>query len=125
MSELGPGVEFDQIRAIATVLGPRAAELGDDCALVPLGGGFLALSTDVSVEDVHFRRAWLTMEEIGWRAAAGALSDLAAVGAAPAGLLVALTVPPDLTQRDVVAIMDGVGSVASLVGTPVLGGDLS
>lgn len=125
MSELGPGVEFDRIRAIAAILGPRAAELGDDCALVPLNGGFLALSTDVSVDEVHFRRKWLTLNEIGWRAAAGSLSDLAAVGADPAGLLVALTVPVTMGEGDIVALMDGVGAAASASRAQVLGGDLS
>lgn len=125
MSELGPGHEFDRIRAIAGVLGPRAAELGDDCALVPLNGGFLALSTDASVDRVHFRREWLSFEEIGWRAAAGALSDLAAVGADPVGLLAALTVPDDLGDADVVALMEGVGNAVTSVGGQVLGGDLS
>jgi len=125
LSTLGPGAEFDRIRAIARVLGPRAAELGDDCALVPLGGGFLAISTDVSVDAVHFQREWLSLPEIGWRASAAALSDLAAVGASPAGILVALTAPPSLTTDDVVALMDGAGAAASAVGAPVLGGDLS
>lgn len=125
MSRLGPGAEFDRIRAIADALGPRAAELGDDCAMVPINGGFLALSTDVSVEGVHFQRDWLTLEEIGWRAAAGALSDLAAVGADPVGALVALTVPEALGTDDVVALMDGAGAVVSAIGGQVLGGDLS
>lgn len=125
MSTLGPGAEFDRIRAIAAALGPRAAELGDDCAMVPIKGGFLALSTDVSVEGVHFRREWLGFEEIGWRATAGALSDLAAVGADPVGVLVAVTVPADLTDTDVVALMTGAGNAVSAVGGQVLGGDLS
>lgn len=125
MSTLGPGPEFDRIRAITEVLGPRAAELGDDCAMVPLNGGFLALSTDVSVDGVHFRRSWLSAREIGWRATAAALSDLAAVGADPAGLLVALTLPADLPEADLLALMDGAGAAASASGTPVLGGDLA
>lgn len=125
MSILGPGVEFDRIREIAAVLGPRAAELGDDCAMVPIHGGFLALSTDVSVDGIHFRREWLSVEEIGWRAAAGALSDLAAVGADPVGLLAAITLPDACTDRDAVALMDGVGNAVSAVGGQVLGGDLS
>jgi len=125
MSELGPGPEFDRIRAIAAVLGPRAVELGDDCALIPMNGGFLALSTDVSVERVHFRRDWITLEEIGWRAAAGALSDLAAAGADPVGLLAALTLPAHLQDAEVTALMDGVGAAASAAGAPVLGGDLA
>ena len=67
-------------------------------------------STDVSVEGVHFRRAWLSLEEIGWRATAAALSDLAADGAEPGGVLVALTVPPSAADDDVVAVMPGVGA---------------
>ena len=57
--------EFDRLREIFARLGPRAGELGDDCALVPLGGTTLALSIDCSVEGVHFRTDWLTFEEIG------------------------------------------------------------
>ena len=76
MSALGAGAEFDRIRAIAAMLGPRAAELGDDCALVPIDGGFLAISTDVSVDEVHFRRDWLTLTEVGWRAAWRCLPQL-------------------------------------------------
>ena len=66
---LGGGGEFDRIRAIAAALGGRARELGNDTALVRLGDTTVALSADVSVEGVHFRREWLSFEEIGWRAA--------------------------------------------------------
>ncbi|HET9276349.1 MAG TPA: thiamine-phosphate kinase, partial [Gemmatimonadales bacterium] len=85
----------------------------------------LALSTDTSVESVHFRRAWASLEEIGWRAAAGALSDLAAVAAEPIGLLAALVLPPGLGEEDSVALMRGVANAGASVGAVVLGGDLS
>jgi thiamine-monophosphate kinase len=126
---LGPGGEFDRIRAIIARLGPDAGELGDDCALVPLGGTILALSIDASVEDVHFRTDWLTFREIGWRAAAAALSDLAADGVQPLGVLVSLGVP-DHGKRSAdgvdgaAEIMTGVGAAAHSVGAKVLGGDL-
>ncbi len=122
---LGPGREFDRIRAIITALGPAAAELGGDCALVPDGTGVVALSTDTSVEGVHFRRDWLSAEEIGWRAAAAALSDLAAAAAPAIGLLAAVTVPAEAMEEDLVALMRGVGSAATAWGGKVLGGDLS
>lgn len=122
---LGPGAEFDRIRAIIAALGPAAHGLGGDCALVPSDGETLALSTDTSVEGVHFRREWLSPEEIGWRAAAGALSDLAAAGAAPIGVLAAVTVPAPGTGDELVSIMRGVGAAASAVSGSVLGGDLS
>jgi thiamine-monophosphate kinase len=124
-SPLGPGQEFDRIRAIAAELGLEPAALGDDCALLAPGPGALVVSTDVSVEDVHFRRAWLSLEEIGWRAAAGALSDLAAEGAEPTGLLAAVTVPSGADPAAVVKLMRGIGAVAAAVSTQVLGGDLS
>jgi thiamine-monophosphate kinase len=92
-SALGPGPEFDRIRRIARALGDRAQGLGDDCALLPDGDGTLAVSTDLSVEGVHFRLDWIGHAEVGWRATAAALSDLAAEGATPIGVLSALTVP--------------------------------
>jgi thiamine-monophosphate kinase len=122
---LGPGPEFDLIRAIARALGPAAGSLDDDCVLIPDGATTLALSTDVSVENVHFRRDWLAPAEIGWRAAAGALSDLAAEGAQAVGLLAAVTGPRSLAERDLVELMRGVGEAATSAGGRVLGGDLS
>ncbi|HEX5633261.1 MAG TPA: thiamine-phosphate kinase [Gemmatimonadales bacterium] len=122
---LGPGREFDRIRAIERALGAHAAQLGDDCAIVGPFPHRVVLSTDVSVEDTHFRRAWLTPEEIGWRAASAALSDLAAEGAEAIGLLMALTLPAGTPEEDVTAIMRGVGEAATAAGGRVLGGDLS
>jgi thiamine-monophosphate kinase len=117
--------EFDRLREIFARLGPRAGPLGDDCALVPLGGTTLALSIDCSLEGVHFRTDWLTFGEIGWRAAAAALSDLAAAGAAPVGVLVSLGMPGGGEAGGGAAIMDGVAAAAQSVGAKVLGGDLT
>src|SRR5687768_11861908 len=88
---LGPGPEFDRIRKITRLLGDRAAGLGNDCGLIQMDGELVALSTDVSVEGVHFRLDWISPEEAGWRSAAAALSDLAAAAAEPVGLLCAVT----------------------------------
>jgi thiamine-monophosphate kinase len=124
-SALGPGREFDRVRRIAAALGPRATGLGDDCAVLAPADTLLVASTDVSVEGVHFDRAWLSLEEIGWRATAAALSDLAADGADAAGVLVALTVPSDATDDDVASVMAGAGAAADEAGARVVGGDLS
>ena len=124
---LGPGGEFDRLRAIFARLGAAARDLGDDAALVRLGGTTLAVSIDLSLEGVHFRTAWLSFEDIGWRATAAALSDLAAEGARPIGVLVSLGIPSDDGKRrkdDAVDIMAGVGAAARSAGTRVLGGDL-
>lgn len=122
---LGSGPEFDRIRAIAAALGSSARGLGDDCAFVPLGDEWLALSTDVSVERVHFRREWLSLEEIGWRAAASALSDLAAAGAIEPLALAALTMPAGEGTDSFVNLMRGVGAALGASGGLVVGGDLS
>jgi thiamine-monophosphate kinase len=117
--------EFDLVRAIAAALGDRAAELGDDAAVFPLPhGDSPVVSVDASVEGVHFRREWLEPREIGYRAAAAAMSDLAAMAAAPRALLLALTLPPDRTG-DVAAIADGVGELTASVGALVVGGNLA
>jgi len=132
------GGEFDRLRAIFARLGAAggaggaggARDLGDDCALIRLGRTTLAASIDLSLEGVHFRTDWLSFEEIGWRAAAAALSDLAADGATPVGVLVSLGLPGNGRGRGkgereaAPEIMAGVAAVARSVGAAVLGGDL-
>lgn len=122
---LGPGAEFDRIRKVVAALGGQAKGIGDDCALLPARAGFFALSTDVSVEGVHFRLDWISLREAGWRAAAAALSDLAAEGAEPAGILCAVTLPAAAAESDLLEVMKGVRDAGRLAGAPVLGGDLS
>jgi len=126
----GPGGEFDRLRAIFAALGAAGRDLGDDCALLSVGGRTLAISIDLSLEGVHFRTDWLAFKEIGWRATAAALSDLAAEGAEPVGVLVSVGLPgkgrgPVKGRRDpATEIMRGVGAAARSVGASVLGGDL-
>ncbi len=122
---LGAGREFDAIRTLITRWGDRARGIGDDAAVVDVApGARLVVSTDSSVEDVHFRAGWFTREELGWRAATSALSDLAAMAARPLGLVLAMTVPP--RWRDALPeIGEGVGEAAAAVACPIIGGDLT
>lgn len=122
---LGSGGEFDRLRAIFAKLGPAAQALGDDCALLRAEKATIALSIDISVENVHFRRDWLTRSQIGYRAAVASLSDLAAEGARAAGVLVALAMPLETPAEHAAEIMEGVGKAATFAGAKVLGGDLS
>ena len=122
---LGSGGEFDRLRAIFAQLGPNAQALGDDCALLRAEKATIALSIDISVENVHFRRDWLTRTQIGFRAAAASLSDLAAEGARAAGVLVSLALPLETPAEHSAEIMEGVGKAAAQAGAKVLGGDLS
>lgn len=123
---LGRGAEFDLVRAF---LGPEEAlpdavrvGPGDD-ALVLEGG--VVISCDLSVEDVHFRRSWLTFREIGYRAAAAALSDLGAMAAEPLGVLVSLAIAPSEAESAGAALHGGVHEALASVGGVLLGGDLS
>lgn len=125
VASLRDSAEFDLVRTIAAQLGARAEGLGDDAAVlaVPHGDDCI-VSVDASIEGVHFRRGWLTPAEIGWRAAAAAMSDLAAMAAAPRALLLALGVP-DAWRAEVAALAEGVGALAASVGAVVIGGNLS
>ncbi len=122
---LGPGAEFDRIRAAIALGGelPEAVRVGpgDDAAVIE--GGWV-LSTDMCVEDVHFRRSWLSDSEIGYRAAATALSDLAAMAATPLGLLVSIAVR-EASDVDLEALQVGVEEAVQALGGATLGGDLS
>lgn len=122
---LGPGREFDLVRAIIAQWGERTRGIGDDAALVAVPPGEqLVTSTDTSLEDVHFRREWLAPDEIGWRAVSAALSDLAAMAARPLGVVVALVLP-DRWVDELGALAEGMAAAASGVGTQIVGGDLT
>jgi thiamine-monophosphate kinase len=120
---LGPGAEFDLIRGLSARWGTLARGLGDDAAILDVpAGGRLVASTDTSLEGVHFLRAWLSPREIGYRAVAAAMSDLAAMAATPLGVLIALTLPEELlAQASLLA--DGMGEAAEDVRCPIIGGD--
>src|SRR5690606_14876611 len=124
---LGEGVEFDVIRRILDRARPPGRGVlvgpGDDCAVI--GGGPIAVSTDVSVEGVHFRREWLEPGEIGYRATAASLSDLAAMAARPAGILVSVVAPRDDVPELVEALVDGAREAVEAAGGELLGGDLA
>lgn len=122
---LGPGAEFDLIRSFLEPEGALSPEVrvgpGDDAAVIE--GGWV-ISTDLSIEDVHFRRSWLSDEEIGYRAGAAAISDLAAMAATPVAILASVAVPT-AGAVDVQAVQAGVRRIARSVGASVIGGDLS
>ncbi len=96
--------------------------VGDDCALLaPTPGMQLAVSTDTLVEGVHFP-ADTPAADVGWKALAVNLSDLAAMGATPRGCLLALTLPA-IDEAWVAAFAQGFFTLADAAGCPLLGGD--
>ncbi|MFE9653487.1 thiamine-phosphate kinase [Micromonospora sp. NPDC006431] len=102
------------------LLGP-----GDDAAVVAAPDRRVVASTDVLVEGRHFRRDWSGARDVGHRAAAANLADIAAMGATPTALLVALCIPAELDTSWAEELADGLGAEAALVGAGVVGGDMS
>lgn len=103
---------------------PVSAErwAGDDAAVVHVGGEVLLLTVDTAVSGVHGDLEVLSLADLGWRAVAGAISDVAAMGGMVQHLLVAVVGPP-VTNLDV--LYDGVLGAAAIHGAAVVGGDLS
>jgi len=98
--------------------------IGDDAA-VTVPGGATATSVDALVEGVHFRRGRASLAQIGRKALATALSDLAAMGAEPGEAYVVLGVPPDLDEDGCIELLDGMAELAAAAGTSLAGGDLT
>ncbi len=125
VARLGAGKEFDRIRRILAggehgavrelLVGP-----GDDAVVLADG---TVLSTDLSVEGIHFRLDWISPEEAGFRAAAGALSDLAGMGAEVVGVLASVAAPGDGALAE--PLMAGVRRCVEGGGGILLGGDLT
>lgn len=100
-------------------------DIGDDAAVLAPSLGRDVLSVDAHVEGVHFRRAWLTMRELGTRAATAALSDLAAMGAEPRAVLLSLALPAEVDEDQLDALALGVRDACDEVGARVIGGNLA
>lgn len=107
LGELGLLAELER-RGLARAIENDAAEVEG-----------LVVTQDALVEGVHFRLDWISWRDLGWRAAAVNLSDLAASGAEPLGLIVTLAPPGETSVDDVLELYEGIAET----GVPVLGGD--
>jgi len=132
--------EHPFLRALCRRIGARAGQMragsdgvtrrilvppGDDCAVLAPIDAPLAVTTDALVEGVHFRSAWLRPAEIGRRAITSNLSDLAAMGATPAWILVAVAAPPDLPADTLDEILDACAAASEEAGAAMVGGNLT
>jgi len=97
---------------------------GDDAAILAPGPA-LAVTTDALVEDVHFRRQWATWAQIGHKALAVNLSDLAAMGARPSAFVCALGLPPEVDDQALAEMAGGMGKLAARFGAILAGGNFS
>src|SRR5438093_11896905 len=120
--------EFGLIAAIAAGL-PRGGRtvigIGDDAAVLATPDGRVVATTDLLVEARHFRRDWSAPADIGGKAAARNLADVAAMGATPVALLVGLAAPRDLPVAWAQDFVSGMAAACAPTGAAVGGGDVS
>lgn len=127
---LGDGVgglgEFQSIARWTSGL-PRAAGdlagLHDDCAVLAWDGKPLLVTTDASVEGIHFNFAWYSPMDAGWRAMAGAISDIAAMGGVPRFATVSIAIPASTPVEVADGFYGGLREAAAFCGTAIIGGD--
>jgi thiamine-monophosphate kinase len=120
--------EFELIQRVTSRLGTTPATLlgpGDDAAIVSAPDGRVVATTDVLVEGRHFRSDWASAADIGHRAAAANIADIAAMGAKATALLVAVCIPADLAPRWLEQLTDGLAEEAESVGAAIVGGDIA
>ena len=102
-----------------------ALGIGDDAAILRRPPAKLVWTTDVAVENVHFRRGWLAWEDVGYRAFQAAVSDLAAMGARPLAALSSLVLPKGFGAAALAALGRGQAEAAARSRCPVVGGNIS
>lgn len=121
--------EAEYLRTLAEIFASNASALrvgiGDDAAVVDVTKNSLALSTDMAVEGVHFRREWSSNFEIGAKVTAANLADIYAMGGKPQYLMVAAAIPADFSIEQLSELARGIADEAAKVGAIVVGGDLT
>jgi thiamine-monophosphate kinase len=122
VAEMG---EFGLIARVAARLGaaPPPAGPGDDAAVVHAPDGRVVATTDLLVEDVHFRLDWSEPYDIGVKAAAANLADVAAMGAQPTALLLGVSLPGSTLLSTVDGLVDGLRDECARAGAAIVGGD--
>lgn len=121
--------ESEIVSALAAIFKQTTSNLvvgiGDDGAVANVSNKKIVMSTDMSVEGVHFKREWSTLKDIGGKITAANLADIYAMGGVPKYLLVSAGLPTTITLDGVKELAQGIKSEADLVGCAVVGGDIS
>lgn len=121
--------EIGERELVGKVVGslPQAPDVllgpGDDAALLSTPDSRVVASTDVLVEGRHFRRDWSSATDVGHKAAAQNMADVAAMGARPTALLVGLAAPDDLPEKWALDLVAGLVAEAEPLGCSIVGGD--
>lgn len=126
---MGEAGEAEVLRLVLAGIGPSRAELGpgDDAAVIAVPTGRIVATTDTLVHGPDFRLAWSSGSDLGWKAAAVNLADVAAMGARPVALLVALAMPDETPLGFVRELAEGLRDACAELapGCAVEGGDLT
>jgi thiamine-monophosphate kinase len=125
LSEIG---EFGFISRFSPLFASLVPEsftgIGDDCAIIPQNGKEdLVITTDLLIENIHFLRDSVTPDQLGYKSLAVNLSDIAAMGAAPAGSFLSLAIPADTEVEYLDAFMKSYHAISEQYEVPLLGGD--
>ncbi|MGB3482196.1 MAG: thiamine-phosphate kinase [Mycobacterium sp.] len=124
LAEVGEFAVIDRLTAgrpypDSVLVGP-----GDDGAVLVVPDGRLVVSTDMLVQDRHFRFDWSTPHDVGRKAIAQNAADIEAMGARVTGFVTAIGAPPDAPAHWAIELTDGMWVEAGLAGAPIIGGDL-
>jgi thiamine-monophosphate kinase len=119
--------EFERIAAFLEAFSrrPSPAGPGDDAALLPPTKHQQVVTTDAVVEGVHFSRQTFRLADVGHKALAVNLSDVAAMGAKPTWALCALQLPRDVSDQDLRALSSGMAALAAAHGVSLIGGNVT
>src|ERR1700746_3247188 len=125
IADLGEFGLIAAIQALLPVSSAGAVGIGDDAAVVRAPDRRVVAPTDLLVEGRHFRRDWSGASDIGGKAAAQNLADVAAMGASPTALLVGFAAPGDLLVTWAEDLVRGLAAECARAGASVVGGDVS
>ena len=129
---------FAQCTNNTNIKGCQTKGIGDDCAVIPICDGSatcpdttegftnkdeILFSTDLLMEGVHFLREESSPEDVGWKAAAVNLSDIAAMGGTPAATFLSIALPKDAQGEWAERFVEGYAEISKLYGVPLIGGD--
>jgi thiamine-monophosphate kinase len=125
VSEIGEFGLIDRIRSRKAAHDEDVVVgIGDDCAVIRRGPLLEVLTTDCLVEGSHYERDWLTMADVGWKALAVNVSDVAAMGGTPRHALVTLFLPAGFTTKENDDLYDGIEACGESTGVSIVGGDI-
>jgi thiamine-monophosphate kinase len=125
VSEVGEFGVLDRVTGRMRQRGPVLLGPGDDAAVLTAADGRVVASTDLLIEGRHFRRDWSTAYDVGRKAAASSIADIAAMGAVPTALLVGLACPADTPLSWTDGLAEGLEDECRELGASVIGGDLA